>query len=109
MADKEFLRELTESFGPSGFESEPAAIMARELEQAGAVTRDGLGSVVCAVKGGSESPRVTVSAHMDEVGFMVKTVTGVGYLKFLPIGGWWPRYSWGSAFSCARAKATSRA
>jgi endoglucanase len=31
-----------------------------------------------------------LSAHMDEVGFMVKSVTGDGYIRFLPVGGWWP-------------------
>jgi endoglucanase len=90
LADRKLLRELTEAFGPSGFETEPASIMARELAGAGAVTRDGLGSVVCKVSGKSDRPRVMVSAHMDEVGFMVKSVTADGYVKFLPIGGWWP-------------------
>lgn len=87
MADRKLLRELTEAFGPSGYETEPAAIMARELGRAGTVTRDGLGSVVCEVAGGA-GPRVMVSAHMDEVGFIVKSVTGDGYIHFLPVGGW---------------------
>jgi len=91
MADRELLRELTEAFGPSGFETESANIVARELRQAGQVSRDGLGSVVCRVAGSAERPRVMVSAHMDEVGFMVKSVTAEGYVKFLPIGGWWPQ------------------
>ncbi len=90
MADRELLRELTEAFGPSGFETEPANIVARELGKASEVTRDGLGSVVCRVPGKSERPRIMVSAHMDEVGFMVKSITPDGYVKFLPIGGWWP-------------------
>jgi putative aminopeptidase FrvX len=29
------------------------------------------------------------SAHMDEIGFMVKEITKEGFIKFLPIGGWW--------------------
>jgi endoglucanase len=29
-----------------------------------------------------------VAGHMDEIGFMVKHVTKEGFLKFLPIGGW---------------------
>ena len=90
MADRKLLRELTEAFGPSGFETESANIMARELALAGEVSRDGLGSVVCRVAGRSERPRIMVSAHMDEVGFMVKSITAEGYVKFLPIGGWWP-------------------
>ena len=29
-----------------------------------------------------------LSAHMDEVGFVVRKITE-GYLKLLPVGGWW--------------------
>jgi putative aminopeptidase FrvX len=90
VADKALLKELTEAFGPSGFEGEPAAIVARELSRSGEVSRDGLGSVICRMNGTSDRPRVMVSAHMDEVGFMVKAVTKDGYVRFLPIGGWWP-------------------
>lgn len=91
MADRRLLKELTEAFGPSGFETEPGRIMARELGRAGEVTRDGLGSVLCRLKGTAERPRVMVSAHMDEVGFLVKEVTRDGYIRFLPIGGWSPQ------------------
>jgi len=90
MADRALLKELTEAFGPSGFETEPAAIVARELAKVGEIGRDGLGSVICRMKGAGERPKVMFSAHMDEVGFMVKSVTKDGYLKFLAIGGWWP-------------------
>jgi len=84
VADRKLLRELTEAFGPSGFETESANIVARELAQAGEVSRDGLGSVVCRVAGGTERPRIMVSAHLDEVGFMVKSITADGYVRFLP-------------------------
>ena len=30
-----------------------------------------------------------LSAHMDEVGFVVRKITKEGYLKLLPVGGWW--------------------
>ena len=30
-----------------------------------------------------------VAGHMDEVGFMVTTVTDEGYVKFTTAGGWW--------------------
>jgi putative aminopeptidase FrvX len=88
VADRKLLKELTEAFGPSGFENDSANIVARELGRFGQVSRDGLGSVVCRVAGSSERPRIMVSAHMDEVGFMVKSVTADGYVRFLPVGGW---------------------
>jgi len=89
MADRKLLRELTEAFGPSGYETEPSAILERELAGIGDISRDGLGSVVCRKQGKSDRPRIMISAHMDEVGFMVKSVTKDGYIRFLPIGGWW--------------------
>lgn len=91
MADRALIRELTEAFGPSGFEDEPASILARELGRFGELARDRLGSVVCRLAGEAERPRVMVSAHMDEVGFLVKSVTKDGFVNFLPIGGWWPQ------------------
>ena len=30
-----------------------------------------------------------LAAHMDEVGFIVKQITSEGYIRFLPVGGWW--------------------
>jgi endoglucanase len=30
-----------------------------------------------------------IAGHMDEVGFMVKSITKEGFIKFLPLGGWW--------------------
>lgn len=91
MADRQLLKELTEAFGPSGFETEPAGVLARELGRLGEVTRDGLGSVIARIPGKSDRPRVMVSAHMDEVGFMVKSLTRDGFVRFLPVGGWWPQ------------------
>jgi len=29
-----------------------------------------------------------LAGHMDEIGFMVKQITKEGFLKFLPLGGW---------------------
>ena len=34
-------------------------------------------------------PRVMAIGHMDEIGFMVKEITDEGFVKFLPLGGWW--------------------
>jgi endoglucanase len=30
-----------------------------------------------------------LAGHLDEVGFLVKSVTREGFVKFLPLGGWW--------------------
>ncbi len=84
------LKELSESFGPSGFEREPAAIVKKAGERfADETLHDKLGSLVFKVRGKADIPRVLLAGHMDEVGFVV---TGIekesGYLTFSPLGGW---------------------
>jgi putative aminopeptidase FrvX len=88
-ASQALLKELTEAFGPPGHESEIAGIMKKHLRGLGSVTQDGLGSVICRQNGKSAEPRIMMAGHMDEVGFMVKGVTKEGFIKFLPMGGWW--------------------
>jgi putative aminopeptidase FrvX len=84
----QFLKELVEAHGVPGFEHEVAAVMDRHLKGIGNISRDRLGSFVCE-KVGARGPRVMLAGHLDEVGFMVKSVTKDGFVKFLPLGGWW--------------------
>jgi endoglucanase len=88
-ASQTLLKELTEAFGPPGHESEIAAILKKHFRGLGTVTQDRLGSVICRQNGKSDEPRIMMAGHMDEVGFMVKGVTKEGFIKFLPMGGWW--------------------
>ena len=83
------LEELSNAFGPSGFENPVREIVKRELSSLGCgVEVDGLGSVIGRLPGMYDSPRVMLSAHMDEVGLIVKYVTEQGYIKFETLGGW---------------------
>ncbi len=82
------LKELTEAHGISGYEAPVRAIVRKHLESLGELSQDKLGSVICRKIGSQEGPRVMLSGHMDEIGFMVKHVTKEGYLKFLQLGGW---------------------
>jgi putative aminopeptidase FrvX len=84
------LKELSESFGPSGFEKEPAAVLRREgSKYADEVLHDKIGSVILKKKGSSEAPKILMAGHLDEVGFVVTGVDPLtGYLTFAPLGGW---------------------
>jgi endoglucanase len=82
-------KELTEAIGVPGFEDEVADVMAGRLKGVASISYDRLGSIVAKKKGKSEGPRIMIAGHMDEVGFMVKSITKDGYIKFLPLGGWW--------------------
>ena len=86
---EEFLKDLVEADGAPGFESDVAAVMQRHLKGVGTFSRDRLGSFICEKKGSAAAPRIMLAGHLDEVGFMVKSVTKDGFVKFLPLGGWW--------------------
>lgn len=81
------LQELTEAHSVSGHEDEVRAIFVDELEECGELSADRNGSVFCET--GGAGPRVMVTGHMDEVGFMVQNITPDGFIQFLGIGGWW--------------------
>ena len=49
---------------------------------------DTLGNIIVRVKGKKTSKKtILLAAHMDEIGFIVTSITEDGYLKFSPIGG----------------------
>lgn len=87
----ELFKELTEAFGPSGYEKDVRAVMVKHFGESIKVSTDRLGSLVGYHEGDAKGPKLLVAAHMDEVGFMVKKITKEGYIRFLPIGGWWPQ------------------
>jgi endoglucanase len=85
---EQLLKDLTEAHGISGFEAPVRAVVRELLAPLGELSQDKVGSLICKKAGSADSPKVMIAGHMDEVGFMVKHITKEGYLKFLPIGGW---------------------
>ncbi len=84
-----FLADLSESFGPVGFERETARLVKRYVGTfSDSVMVDKLGSVIFSKTGRSKSPKVLLAAHMDEVGFMITSVDDSGFLRFATLGGW---------------------
>jgi len=88
----ELLKELSLAFGPSGCEGNVADIIRENVSQyADEVLTDRMGSVIALYKGSGECSdnlsRLMLSAHMDEVGFMVKSIDGDGYIKMTPLSG----------------------
>jgi len=84
----QLLKDLTEASGVSGYEGAVRAVVRRYFEPLGELSQDKIGSVICKKAGTSPSPRVMLAGHMDEIGFMVKQITAEGFIKFLPLGGW---------------------
>lgn len=89
----ELLQKLCEINGPTGCEDRVASFIREQVKDACECHTDRIGNLICLVKGGgngykSEDPvKVMVSAHMDEVGFMIKSIDGDGYIKFQLDGG----------------------
>ncbi len=82
-------QELTEAPGVSGYEHEVRAAIRRHVEPVATIEQDKLGSIIAAQRGTVQSPRVMLAGHMDEVGFMVSLITDDGFIRFVPLGGWW--------------------
>jgi len=83
------LKEITEAPGVPGYEGEVRAVIRRHLEGIATIEQDKMGSIICKKVGLADSPKVMLAGHMDEIGFMVKLITEEGFIKFVPLGGWW--------------------
>ena len=92
------LRELTLCFGPSGCEDAVRSLIIDQIKgDCDSYTVDKAGNLIAVIRGRGldydrKNPRrLMLSAHMDEVGFMVTAITEEGYLKFGTVGGIDPR------------------
>lgn len=86
----QLFKTLTELPGAPGNEHAVRAFMKEQLATySDEVIQDKLGSVFGVKKGSEGAPRIMVAGHMDEVGFMVSSITDNGMLRFQPLGGWW--------------------
>ena len=89
--DYALLAELTEARGVPGYEDRIREIVRRELEPvADEIRGDAMGNVV-ATRHGDADFEVAISAHMDEIGFMIGHVTEEGFARLDALGGWDPR------------------
>ncbi|MGG4265357.1 M42 family metallopeptidase [Peribacillus simplex] len=86
----ELFKILTELPGASGNEHAVRSFMRSQLEKySDEIVQDRLGGIFGLKRGNEEGPTVLVAGHMDEVGFMVTSVTENGMIRFQTLGGWW--------------------
>ncbi|WP_419884239.1 M42 family metallopeptidase [Peribacillus sp. B-H-3] len=84
------LKDLTDAKGIPGNESEVRKVMKEYIAPfADEVTSDGLGSLIARKTGKEDGPKIVVTGHLDEVGFMITQIDDKGFLRFQPVGGWW--------------------
>jgi len=82
----ELLTELSGAHGAPGCENEVRRIVRRYFPTA---HTDPMGNIFVEKEGSASTPRILLTAHMDEVGLMVQAVLRSGLIKFVPLGGWW--------------------
>lgn len=88
--DINILKELSNADGISGYEKEVSRVTKSYFEKyADKIIYDNLGSIIGIKNGDENEPKIMISAHMDEVGFIVRYITKEGYIRLLPVGGWW--------------------
>lgn len=78
---------LDNAFGVSGDEEQVAAILKQEMEGLyDEYDQDALGSQYFIKHGKDPQKRVLISAHMDEIGFILNHIEDNGMGRFLPVG-----------------------
>lgn len=85
------MKEITQIHSISGDEKALSKTLLKYYQPwADEVIYDELGSIYAIKRcGKKEAPLVMISGHMDEIGFIVSSITEQGALKIAAIGGWW--------------------
>ena len=84
---KEFLFQLLNSSGPSGYEMETTSLFRSYIEPyCDNVEKDTMGNITGVINP-SSSRKLLISAHADEVGLQITGIRENGYLSFRCIGG----------------------
>jgi len=91
----ELLKEVVEVLSVPGFCDPAREVIKKHMkEYTDKVETDVLGNVIGIV--GKGDLRIMFSAHMDQIGFMVKSIDKSGVIRFSPSGGWDSRIVFGS-------------
>lgn len=85
----ELLKELSDFEAISSFEQSIGDFIISKLDQDIIVQKDGLLSVIAQRKEKNDRVRLMVATHIDEVGFMVKTISDDGYIHMQNVGSLW--------------------
>jgi len=82
------LASLSNAFGPPGSEDEVREILRKELEEiADEVKVDRLGNIFFYHHGKEDYPKIMITAHMDEVAYLITNIDDNGFLRFHTLGG----------------------
>lgn len=87
----DLLKEIVETPGIPGHETEIRKVIKREVEPLVDEFRiDNIGNII-AIKKGKKDKKLASAAHMDEIGLIVKHIDDNGFLRFHNLGGFDPK------------------
>lgn len=85
---KTIIQQLTEAFGPSGFETEVTELIKSMIEEhVDELGADVLGNLIAVRKGSQDGKKIMFAAHTDEIGLVVTHIDDKGFLRFGNVGG----------------------
>lgn len=88
MINISILKELSDAFGPSGFEDEVTKVIKKYCDNM-FIENDSMNNVYARLKKHDNNKlTVMLDAHTDEVGFMVQAINDNGLLSIVQLGGW---------------------
>lgn len=92
---KKFLKKLLATISPSGYEEEAARVWLAEAETISPHTKHDVHGNAHVVINKGGFPRVILTGHYDEIGFIISHIDDKGFIYIQPIGGWDPQISQG--------------
>ncbi len=85
-----YLQRMIAAPSPSGFEQRVQQVIREEVQHyTDELRTDVHGNVIAALNPGG-NPRVMLTAHCDELGFLIRYIDENGFIYFAPIGGYDP-------------------
>ncbi|MFS0752611.1 M42 family metallopeptidase [Oceanobacillus sp. 1P07AA] len=82
------VKQLSELNGPCGYEQNVTYFIRDYVkDKVDSVEVDAMGNVIARKKGDKPGPVTLITAHMDEVGFIIKKIENNGLLRFEKLGG----------------------
>jgi endoglucanase len=85
---KELIKQLTEAYGPPGYEQAVRDLIEAEVKAvADSVEIDSLGNLHAVKQGTGDGLKIMLAAHMDEIGLMVSHINAEGFARFTTLGG----------------------
>ena len=83
----QFLKQLLDTPGPSGFEAAPARLWREEAATFAEVRGDVHGNSLATVHAPG-APTIMLAGHIDEIGVIVQHIDDEGFIHISDIGGW---------------------